>query len=147
MAKLNFNSKNVDLFERIIKIVRKHDGNFTAMQDDFETTKLIMKEIEKWEKRKGLTLPVMPSELIPLSAPIIQNKMESLGLKNEWSWIKKERAILGISEFLENFAKETDEKVMGGLIKSGNRHGYLKPHRGTINAGEETFYDFKRPKK
>ena len=41
---------NQDLHEKIIKIVRKHDGNFTAMQDDFETTQLIMKEVEKWQE-------------------------------------------------------------------------------------------------
>lgn len=46
------------LFEKIIKIVRKHDGNYTAMQDDYKTTQLIMKEIEKWQERVSKLTPL-----------------------------------------------------------------------------------------
>jgi len=49
MPKSNFSSDNVSLFETIVKIVRKHDGNYYAMQDEVDTTRLIMKEIEKWQ--------------------------------------------------------------------------------------------------
>ena len=49
MPKISFSLKHPDLFHKIILIVKKHDGNYTAMQDDFKTTQLIMKEIEKWQ--------------------------------------------------------------------------------------------------
>jgi len=58
MLKLDFSQKHPELFEKIIKIVRKHDGNFTAMQDDFKTTQLIMKEIEKWQEGVSRLTPL-----------------------------------------------------------------------------------------
>ena len=64
MAKLNFNSDNASLFETIIKIVRKHDGNYVADQDDFVTTKLIMKEIEKWQEGVSRLTPLCKGILL-----------------------------------------------------------------------------------
>ena len=64
MAKFDFNSENVDLFTTIIKIVRKHDGNFTAMQDDFVTTRLVMKEIEKWQEGVSRSTPLCKEILL-----------------------------------------------------------------------------------
>lgn len=58
MTSIKFVLNNSGLFEKIIKIVRKHDGNFTAMQDDFRTTELIMKEIEKWDKETTRITPL-----------------------------------------------------------------------------------------
>lgn len=64
MAKSRLNSDNASLFETIIKIVRKHDGNYVAGQDDFVTTKLIMKEIEKWQEGVSRLTPLCKEVLL-----------------------------------------------------------------------------------
>ncbi len=106
MAKLDFISDNASLFETIIKIVRKHDGNYVAVQDDFETTKLIMKEVEKWQE--GV------SKLTPLCASIILEKMKEK--KYQDARISKIDGSLdcAFSFFLENLAEEVDREIMGG---------------------------------
>ena len=38
--------------EKIIKIVRNHDGNYTATQDDIQTTDLILQVISKYLEDK-----------------------------------------------------------------------------------------------
>jgi hypothetical protein len=68
MPKSTFDPKSTDypteLFEKIIKIVRKHDGNYTAMQDDSKTTQLIMKEIEKWQEGVSRLTPLCKSIIL-----------------------------------------------------------------------------------
>jgi len=61
MTTEEFIIKNQILFEKIIKIVRRHDGNFVAIQDDIATTKLIMREIEAWDKGVSRITPLCSS--------------------------------------------------------------------------------------
>ena len=98
MAKLNFNSDNASLFETIIKIVRKHDGNYVADQDDFVTTKLIMKEVEKWQS----------------GATKILDKMKQVKFQDARITTSDGSLDAAFSFFLANLAEEVDRQVMGG---------------------------------
>ena len=65
MPKLTFNAENADLFEKIIKIVRYCDPKYgRKYYDDFEATKLIMKEIEEWLEGVSIITPLCKGILL-----------------------------------------------------------------------------------
>ena len=103
MVESNFSLKHSDLFEKIIKIVREHDGNYYAVRDDSKTTPLIMKEIEKWYK--------LISKTTPLSASIIFDRVKSKNIRKKWDWVREERCKVEVSKFLNDFAERMDKEI------------------------------------
>jgi len=97
MLKLDFGLEHPELFEKIIKIVRKHDGNYTATQDDFKTTQLIMKEIGEWQE--GV------SRLTPICASLILDGVKSKKGYTDWDWVKKEKCISNFSNLIRDIVE------------------------------------------
>lgn len=60
MTTPKFTLNNQDLFEKIIRIIRKSEFEHRS---DFETTELIMKEIEVWQKGTSIITPVCAAVL------------------------------------------------------------------------------------